>query len=117
MGVSVLGAIGGLVAGAALPSLAACGMPPPPSVRSDLPRNVAPPVDDAQLGQLVADDDAFAVDLYQQVRGQPGNLFFSPYSMSEALAMQYAGAARRHRRPDGHGPRTSPCRRTRSTPR
>jgi serpin B len=35
---------------------------------------------------------AFAVDLYQKLKGQPGNLFFSPYSISSALAMTYAGA-------------------------
>lgn len=35
---------------------------------------------------------AFAVDLYQKLRTQPGNLFFSPYSISSALAMTYAGA-------------------------
>ena len=35
---------------------------------------------------------AFAVDLYHQLRTAPGNLFFSPYSLSTALAMTYAGA-------------------------
>jgi serpin B len=34
----------------------------------------------------------FAIDLYQRLRTQPGNLFFSPYSISSALAMTYAGA-------------------------
>ncbi len=39
----------------------------------------------------------FALDLYgklraQEVRAQDGNLFFSPYSISTALAMTYAGA-------------------------
>ncbi len=36
--------------------------------------------------------NAFAVDLYSKLRGQEGNLFFSPYSISTALAMTYAGA-------------------------
>ena len=35
---------------------------------------------------------AFACDLYAELRAQPGNLFFSPYSISTALAMTYAGA-------------------------
>jgi serpin B len=35
---------------------------------------------------------AFALDLYQQLRHGKGNLFFSPYSISTALAMTYAGA-------------------------
>lgn len=34
----------------------------------------------------------FALDLYAQLRGGGGNLFFSPYSISAALAMTYAGA-------------------------
>ena len=36
--------------------------------------------------------NAFAVDLYAQLRTQPGNLFFSPESISTAFAMAYAGA-------------------------
>ena len=34
----------------------------------------------------------FAFDLYQRLREQEGNLFFSPHSISTALAMTYAGA-------------------------
>jgi serpin B len=37
-------------------------------------------------------NNAFAVDLYGQLRKQDGNLFFSPESISTALAMAYAGA-------------------------
>jgi serpin B len=36
--------------------------------------------------------NAFALDLYARLRGEDGNLFFSPYSISTALAMTYAGA-------------------------
>ncbi len=35
--------------------------------------------------------DAFATDLYARVRGQKGNVFFSPYSISTALTMAWAG--------------------------
>jgi len=42
--------------------------------------------------QLARDTTAFALDLYGQVRGEDGNLFFSPYSVSTALAMTAAGA-------------------------
>ena len=41
---------------------------------------------------LVRDGNAFAVDLYQKLSSSDGNLFFSPYSISSALAMTYAGA-------------------------
>lgn len=47
---------------------------------------------DAQA-QLVAGSTAFAFDLYQAIRSSTdGNLFYSPYSVSQALAMTYAGA-------------------------
>jgi serine protease inhibitor len=36
--------------------------------------------------------NTFALDLYAHLRQQEGNLFFSPYSISTALAMTYAGA-------------------------
>jgi serpin B len=42
--------------------------------------------------QLVADNNAFALDLYHAVSGMGDNLIFSPYSVSVALAMTYAGA-------------------------
>jgi serpin B len=37
-------------------------------------------------------NNQFAVDLYARLGEQEGNLFFSPYSLSTALAMTYAGA-------------------------
>jgi serine protease inhibitor len=37
-------------------------------------------------------NNCFALQLYQKLQGQQGNLFFSPYSISTALAMTYAGA-------------------------
>lgn len=42
--------------------------------------------------EAVKGSNAFAVDLYGQLRRQPGNLFFSPESISTAFAMAYAGA-------------------------
>ena len=41
---------------------------------------------------LVDGNNAFTFDLYQTLSQDDGNLFFSPYSISEALAMAYAGA-------------------------
>ncbi|MGA2173462.1 MAG: serpin family protein [Verrucomicrobiota bacterium] len=46
----------------------------------------------AQTKSLVEGNTAFALDLYARLSGAPGNLFFSPYSISTALAMTYAGA-------------------------
>lgn len=40
----------------------------------------------------VRDNNAFALDLYGRLRAADGNLFFSPHSLSTALAMTYAGA-------------------------
>lgn len=37
-------------------------------------------------------NNAFALDLYAKLRTKEGNLFFSPYSISTALAMTYGGA-------------------------
>lgn len=41
---------------------------------------------------LVEDNSEFALDLYQMLRTSKDNLFLSPYSISNALAMTYAGA-------------------------
>ncbi len=51
-----------------------------------------PQVDPSDVSQVTNGNTAFAVDLYQKLREQGGNLFFSPYSISVALAMTYAGA-------------------------
>lgn len=44
------------------------------------------------FGVLIENNAFFALDLYNQLRLEDGNLFFSPYSVSVALAMTYAGA-------------------------
>jgi serpin B len=65
----------------------------PGSVRqSPLSRDTAPSTRD--LSQLVVDNTRFAFELYRELApGNSGNLFYSPYSISIALAMAYAGAA------------------------
>jgi serpin B len=40
----------------------------------------------------VRGNSEFAFDLYGRLRARDGNVFFSPYSISNALAMTYAGA-------------------------
>jgi len=57
-------------------------------------------VDDinSAISTVTAGNNEFALELYAQLRddpealGQDGNMFFSPYSISTALAMTYAGA-------------------------
>jgi serpin B len=46
----------------------------------------------ADLATVVRGTNAFGVDLYAQLRERQGNLFFSPFSLSVALAMTRAGA-------------------------
>lgn len=46
----------------------------------------------ACIETAVQGNTEFALELYQQLRAEKGNLFFSPYSISAALAMTYAGA-------------------------
>jgi len=40
----------------------------------------------------VEGSSAFAINLYRELSSEQGNLFFSPYSISSALAMTYSGA-------------------------
>src|SRR4030067_1142559 len=60
---------------------------------SDKPRDRNPAVVPEQVASLAGSNSAFAFDLYGNIRSLDGNLFFSPYSISTALAMTYAGAA------------------------
>ena len=60
--------------------------------QSETQRVTSPAVPEPDLEELVAGNSAFAFDLYQAVRGSQGNLLYSPYSISIALAMTYSGA-------------------------
>ncbi len=52
-----------------------------------------PGADDERLAELVAGNAGFALDLHRHLAEEAGgNLFASPYSISVALAMTYAGA-------------------------
>jgi serpin B len=71
----------------------ACGPSPSVSIaQSDLQRVTAPEAPSGDLQALVDNNNAFAFDLYRSLQAQDGNLFYSPYSISLALAMTYAGA-------------------------
>ncbi len=48
--------------------------------------------DSAALDAVVQANNSFALEFYGQAAKQTGSLFFSPYSISTALAMTYAGA-------------------------
>ena len=77
---------------------------PPPAVQPDLvsgqelrsekQRVTSPDLAPSDMRDLVAGNSVFAFDLYQALSAEDGNLFYSPYSISLALAMTYAGARR-----------------------
>ncbi|MFH1193962.1 MAG: serpin family protein [bacterium] len=46
----------------------------------------------AGINSVINANDQFALDLYSQLKNSDGNIFFSPYSISTALAMAYEGA-------------------------
>jgi serine protease inhibitor len=45
-----------------------------------------------EVQAVIAANNQFALDLYQQLGSKDGNLFFSPYCISKTLAMVHAGA-------------------------
>jgi serpin B len=61
-------------------------------ITSDKQRITSPDVPPEDRTALVTGNSSFALDLYQEVRQKEGNLFYSPFSISTALAMTYAGA-------------------------
>ncbi len=61
-------------------------------ITSELKREEDPDVSEDDLSKLVEANNEFALDLYHKIDNGDGNLFYSPYSISLALAMTYAGA-------------------------
>ena len=62
-------------------------------LKSGKPYDTSPDVSATDLETLVNGNTDFAFDLYRQLNEKnDGNLFYSPYSLSLALAMTYAGA-------------------------
>lgn len=78
--------------------LAGCGWPwaAPPAddsvAQSSMARELNPRVSDHDAATVAAGNGAFAFDLYVRAAEREGNFFFSPFSLSTALAMTYAGA-------------------------
>jgi serpin B len=79
-------ALGSIIAGCTDTSDATSASSAPPTVQT--------PPDDA--GNVTAGNTRFAFDLYRQIASAPAytgkNIFFSPYSISSALAITYEGA-------------------------
>jgi serpin B len=69
---------------------------PPEEVISNESRITTPSVSSEDAATLTRDNLVFAIDLYRALgadaKFSSKNLFFSPYSISSALAMTYAGA-------------------------
>ena len=61
-------------------------------LESNKPREEIGNIPAVDLLKLAEGNTAFALDLYQRLQSNSGNLFYSPYSISAALAMTYAGA-------------------------
>jgi serpin B len=55
-------------------------------------RDTAPDVSSADVSSLAAGNTSFAIDMYKKLAADTGNVFFSPYSISIALAMTWGGA-------------------------
>ena len=76
--------------------MVACAAPAQPVsgevIKSDKERISTPDVSQTDLTTLVAGNSGFAFDLYRPLKDTDGNLFYSPHSISLALAMTYAGA-------------------------
>jgi serpin B len=61
-------------------------------IKSDISRNTNPTPQEGELEELVAGNTAFALDFYRMIADSDDNIIFSPYSISVAFAMCYAGA-------------------------
>ena len=84
--ISVISTVLSLILSACAPSASAS------IAQSDLQRVTAPDAPPEQIHSLVENNNTFAFDLYRSLHAQDGNLIYSPYSISLALAMTYAGA-------------------------
>jgi len=73
--------------------VAACSQPVAAGVlQSNKARVISPAVGQSDMTSLVDGNSGFALNLYLALKDTDGNLFYSPYSISEALAMTYGGA-------------------------
>jgi len=61
-------------------------------LQSEKQREQSPEIAPADISSLTDGNSIFAFNLYKLLSEDDGNLFYSPYSISAALAMTYAGA-------------------------
>jgi len=61
-------------------------------LQSEIQREQSPKVAPVDISSLTDGNSVFAFNLYQLLSEEESNLFYSPYSISAALAMTYAGA-------------------------
>ncbi|MHB8879036.1 MAG: serpin family protein [Myxococcaceae bacterium] len=76
-------------------SLAACGrsvQPAPGELATSAKQRITAAAPQDELDKTLAGNTDFAADLYRDLAAKNENLAFSPYSISTALAMTYAGA-------------------------
>ena len=74
-------------------SITACASTPTAGLLlSGIHRDISPSVENSDVTTLVDGNSEFAFDMFQALKQHDGNLFYSPYSISLALAMTYAGA-------------------------
>jgi len=72
--------------------LVACGsVPEPETSRADVQR-LSPTVNPTQLETAIRGNTDFAFDFYRRIAVQPGNVVYSPHSITSAFAMLWAGA-------------------------
>ena len=96
--------IGIIVMGVILNACGPAGMPGEPKgsvMQSKAQRIENPQVPAEDLADLAEGNRSFGLDFYQKIREKAGNQFFSPYSLSTALAMTYGGGAWNYRGTNG----------------
>jgi len=78
--------------GCDLTSIFGFGDTPIQVIQSSQPRDTSPDVPGEDLDVLIGGNTDFALGMYRHLIGQSENLFYSPLSISLALAMTYGGA-------------------------
>jgi serpin B len=86
-------ALGSLLLAGAAALLLSCPPPATPSTLDEIDARALPYASTPEKDAVVESINAFAIDLYGKLaEGNEENFFFSPFSISTALAMTYAGA-------------------------